>query len=704
MPALESRRGLPPKQREAVDRRNGETLSTWHRRFSGKAPLKSEIAIARGDRPGDMWPWFRKESGYDWQTAARGAGLSDAELARLGRDKLLIEDVSFKQAFEAYILPPHPVFITSDSLLNAFHVLFEDSFRELEAHRTSELRLQLERVLAKARELMKSPQNGFKAAELAPGCRHAQLVVGPALVLLGSQADVVDADVRGEINRQVDLIRRADTQELPPWLGPASRTLLSIDYRRCKPVGFYTQTEPLQNYFRAVRWLQSVPFRADRDDELTAIGLLGYAVQEERWSVRDFFRGYTTVLGRPDDPSLYHAAFEFQYFLRGADKTHSWDDRLQNKRRWLLRSEVDIEEFKKLTDTYRLPPDAADKLAEIQFRVLSSYRLPDSLMLTRTAKPDELPSSLAVAVLLGSDFARKHLTGIASEKFDAALAFARDDWHPSKERDGPPSLYDDYLDVLAALSAPADPDAPDFMRAEPWAAKSCLTVLGSWAQMRHTFTLQAKEDKDFGGGSNLPPGFVEPNPEFFSRLADLCERAARQFEAGGVFLPRAASESDPDSAEHRTWAGEIRNGGLRRRWDAMGSTARRLEAMAHKQLRRQPWTPQEDRFTGLYGTRLAFIMGYYGNSWLEPRDDAPRWATVAGDPNTDRLLAVGVGRPRLLHVLYPWQGGEILCTGSVMSYYEYAGKERLTDEQWKARLDSKDAPPPPAWLAPYLAR
>jgi len=38
MPALESRRGLPPEQREAVDRRNGETLSTWHRRFSGKAP------------------------------------------------------------------------------------------------------------------------------------------------------------------------------------------------------------------------------------------------------------------------------------------------------------------------------------------------------------------------------------------------------------------------------------------------------------------------------------------------------------------------------------------------------------------------------------------------------------------------------------------------------------------------------------------
>ena len=131
--------------------------------------------------------------------------------------------------------------------------------------------------------------------------------------------------MRDEINRQVELIRRADVRDLPRWLGPPSHTLLTIDYRRFKPIGFYPASESLQNYFRAVRWLQSIPLRGDRDNELTAIGLLGYATME--------------------------------------------------------------------------------KLAEIQFRVLSAFRLPDSLMLARTTKPGKLPSGLAVAVLLGSDFA-----------------------------------------------------------------------------------------------------------------------------------------------------------------------------------------------------------------------------------------------------------------------------------------------------------
>jgi len=97
-------------------------------------------------------------------------------------------------------------------------------------------------------------------------------------------------------------------------------------------------------------------------------------------------------------------------------------------------------------------------------------------------------------------------------------------------------------------------------------------------------------------------------------------------------------------------------------------------------------------------------MGYQGNSWLNPPDDAPRWATVASDPSIDALLAIAVGRPCLIHVLYPWDGGEILCTGSVMSYFEYSAKRTLTDAEWRTTLDGPDAPATPAWLLPFVAR
>lgn len=69
------------------------------------------------------------------------------------------------------------------------------------------------------------------------------------------------------------------------------------------------------------------------------------------------------------------------------------------------------------------------------------------------------------------------------------------------------------------------------------------------------------------------------------------------------------------------------------------------------------------------------------------------------------FLAVGVGRARLIHVLYPYGDGEVLCTGAVMSYYEYPETGTpLTDLEWRAQLDSPAAPPLPEWLKPYLAR
>ena len=62
-----------------------------------------------------------------WQDAAAKAGLAKGDIQRLARDKVLMTNRTWKQVFSAYIGTQTPVFITSDSLLNAFHVLFEES-------------------------------------------------------------------------------------------------------------------------------------------------------------------------------------------------------------------------------------------------------------------------------------------------------------------------------------------------------------------------------------------------------------------------------------------------------------------------------------------------------------------------------------------------------------------------------------------------
>jgi hypothetical protein len=137
-------------------------------------------------------------------------------------------------------------------------------------------------------------------------------------------------------------------------------------------------------------------------------------------------------------------------------------------------------------------------------------------------------------------------------------------------------------------------------------------------------------------------------------------------------------------------------------WLRLADLCRRLEALAHKQLRGVPFTKEEDHFLEEYGAHLGAVMLYGGNAWLTPRDDAPRVVDVFSNPNNGKVLEVGIARARALWVLYPWQGRDVLCRGAVMPYYEFTSPQRLTNAEWKAVLDSPNRPAPPAWLKPLL--
>ncbi len=106
-----------------------------------------------------------------------------------------------------------------------------------------------------------------------------------------------------------------------------------------------------------------------------------------------------------------------------------------------------------------------------------------------------------------------------------------------------------------------------------------------------------------------------------------------------------------------------------------------------------------------YGERLAGVMLYGGNSYLIPRDDAPRVVDVHHNPNDPErpYLEVGIDRPRAVYILYPGKAGEYLCRGAVLPYHEFQSARRLTDGEWKALLDGDARPQVPAWLAPALA-
>lgn len=708
---------------------------------------------------------------YNWRVMAKGQKLDEATIEQLQRDKISYGSPT-KQSFDPYL--SGPVFITSDSLLNGFHVLLAETVRQLELRESLALRPNLEAVLRQTRANL--AESGYPSSATAPGWRHAQLAVGPAMVILGTPLDFFDREVRDEIAAQVAKIRAADSTELPGWLGPPSRQLVQIDYRRLEPVGFYASSERLADYFRAVRWLQMIPYRANRPVELGAIGLLGYGLNETRLSsAREYFRTYDEILGEASARDLSAASSEFQNFFRAREGT-SWEQLLLRKQHWLARRTMSYEQLELQIDD-RLRPDQDDFLSEVEFRVISPHETPDSRLLQTMANDGLEPSGLAIAAMLGSGFARDQFHTFTNSQFNAAIAECEKNEQADQEHHRS-SFFADYLDVLRSLQLPAPKEAPKQFRSRAWAAKSCQTTLASWAQMRHTFTLQSTQSAYYLGMTIAPSGFVEPNPEFFSRMADLAERAMEIFETQGCFdfSPQLAAESvrenvsflaglhldrsdadesmlsrlsaedrqrysaivesavgfagmlddgpDPSSSPeafrsfHRKLlakliktAEDYASGSLpepegkdinRERWNRLISVSRRLEALAHKQLRQVDWNNSEDRFLKKYGENLGFVMGYFGNSWLTPADDAPRWVEIHRNPQIGRSLAVGVGRARKIYVLYPWNGIEILCCGSVMPYYEYEADRRLTDKEWLRMLDSEAAPALPSWMSPYM--
>jgi hypothetical protein len=705
----------------------------------------------------------------DWKIKADKAGLSPADIEQLGKHKILIGRHSYKQVFTPYLSSSLPLFITTDSLLNGYHVLFEESVLRLESAQAR----RLPKLLGELWKAMKkNPLRLDGKADLASAARQrAQLVIGVALELLGDRAAREDRALAPLIEAEARRIIAANGTGKPKWLGPPDNGFTALDYTRYAPRGFYTRHQALQRHFRAVSWLQSIPFRIDKDEELLAALVLGVCVRTtkdpyEKW--RPVCHGYQKFVGAGDDWDV----LTMTTAAEGIGE-EGWLDRWprDTARRWekprLDLAGKDVAKIRTalrkyaagdkggpaINDQLAFIPDDPRQPAAIGFRVLSAYRLPDAVLFHRTTDPHRFqrpfPDGLEVCAFLGSSFARQRLQG----KGDLLKVI-----DGSKGLLSGKSLYNDYLKCMEAILAPAKRDAPALFRSEAWQAKSCQTALAGWAQLRHTWVLQGKQNVHYLSRTLTPAGFIEPYPEFYVRLGELARRTAELLEESDALGPNlldlaeklrlvAAAErkdkplpkwslkemnafetimliralqkshidlnkladqlerdelpADPKLRE----AIQFVSPRLASLWKQLAELSDRLETLAHKQLREAAFDARDGTFLRGYGTALARIMLYEGNSYLQPEDDAPRVVDVFSNltRKTKPYLEVGTGRPREFYILYPRNGREILCRGAVLPYHEFSHATRLDDRTWKALLDSREPPKPPDWLRPILS-
>ena len=712
--------------------------------------------------------------GYNWQADAKQSKLSEKEIATLKQRGFVVTAAHYRQIFDPYVSGSQ-VFITSDTVINAYCILLEDSVQRLERVNSRNLRKYLEDAW-KELDAIKANTKGDEAL-IAAATDRARMVMGVALELSTGQKVNAAPELAARIDTEAQRVIAATGQSKPEWLGKPDTGFMAIDYTRFKPRGFYADDPAMAQYFRATSWLQSIPFRANDDVEFATFILL-YRVANE--SKDADFRNETAsgigqgkwrleeLLGTGDDVDSFGGhGYNLEFGDVAMDAAF-----LAEKRKDLSTLEPGSE----INDQIAVP--AKNNKPQMTFRVLSAHTLPDALLFAKTeaTRKGSYPGGLDLAAAFGSPIARKMI-----QSKSPALLKALDADAPARTSN---ALYGEFLGDLASLLGPRDKAAPPLFHSAAWDEKCLQTFLGGWAQARHAWVLQSKQNVEFASARiSVPSGFVEPVPDFFGSMSLVASQSANLFDEvlgpeGNIDEVKAQIGAlwemlklDAAKADHsqkpqlsdrelllvETWyqlivdmaddaqkqeaeksdSGRIlapddpallapqvgrlverlESGNLTQDerdyvakalpdtkilWYRLALLCAKLEALSQKQLRGISFSKEDNDFITHYGEELAGTMFYGGNSYDDPRDDAPRICDVFTDPNENKVLLTGIGRPAAIYLLYPFAGKQILVHGAVSSYYEFPSDTRLTDREWQALLDSKQPPSQPAWLGTAL--
>ena len=294
------------------------------------------------------------------------------------------------------------------------------------------------------------------------------------------------------------------------------------------------------------------------------------------------------------------------------------------------------------------------------------------------------PRGLDVMAVMGSDRALEILTTEGDTEYDNymnSFGELRELFGGFDEADWNRNLYWSWLYTLQSLYGDPGEGYPTFMRSDAWQDKQLNTALASWTELRHDTILYAKQSYTPPTFS-LPPepdrGYVEPVPEFYTRLLALTEMTRTGLTAMDVLGAEQAG-----------------------RLEALANILRRLRDISIDQLEGRALSEADYAFIEDFDRALLPVLA----GTTAKAGETTIVADVHTDIYTQLVLEEGVGRLDLLVAAYAMPDGRILVgAGPVLSYYEFKWpmSDRLTDEAWKDMLESGLTPQRAPWTGSFL--
>ncbi len=642
---------------------------------------------------------------------------------------------SYTDSFYEIFRGDLPVFVSLDSILQAWHQTYRSILEETEAYTLSAY---LRTILIGMRGQLPGIEARV-AEDLVPSLHDADLFLTVALSLLENERH--QATLGAATQEASQILTMIDSLE------PQSVSLFGrqnpeiVDFSQFRPRGHYTNSPGLEQYFRAMMWLGRVDFRVAGPPKIASPRELGTALilqealngsgQLNRWTAVDrilqTFVGLTDSMTVPQLTSLLNACD-----LSGVDSVQALTQ-LATLQAKIEASDLGAQGilshgfFKEPGQPVVLPRSFT--LFGQRF-VMDSWAMShlvfDRIKWNGADVRRRLPSGLDVAFTVLGNTAAAPILADRIANADGVqfrdgfpiqhhLGALHDVFNTVGEADWKDNMYTSWLHVLRQWSVPLDDSIPEVFRTREWAKKTLNSQLASWTHLRHNTVLYAKQSSTVPVLCSFPHTYLEPNLGAWQALTDMVRltRNALQTHAGATLF----------ADDHQTFLANFE------------STCARLTEITRKQNQNETLTNGETLFlkdmveimvdyvgqrtySGWYPKLyyisedpLAALQNPFGfDEGLPGQHPSDIWDPVVTDVHTDfpsdpdgdpgTVLHQGVGNTTMLFVTVNCDENR-MYVGPVSTYYEFTSGpgnfDRMTDEQWRKQLRANDVPEAPEW-------
>ena len=610
---------------------------------------------------------------------------------RLGEDGFAIVPSNNDQLFNIYEQNDYqefPNFVTTDIFLQLYHLYFDSMLKELEMYQIYALMTDYNYGMLKA--VKKIYQQAEQGTALERASAHSIRFFTIADCLFRNST--FDADSDPLIAEEVEKAKNAQNG---PSNFMADYQDITFPYSLFRPRGHYTRNQVLQEYFRGMMWLQTVPFGMRHDDEVNAAVVIAYAMMnnpELQGMYDKLDQLLTYLMGKPDNLSIPQVITEVK-------KTGKPMEELLNDKQAMSQLKKNLEEIgNKQT---RIRPKF-EKTSHNKICLMPQRYQPDAEVLQEMVDNDNKPTKRATPkgldfmAAMGVSAAEQILMGEQTEWKDFGKNLKA-----MKQRMGEinwdETIATQWMHTLKVLNTPEKDHLPYFMLNPEWSKKDLNAALASWAELKHDAILYAKQPAgaECGGGGPPDPtvkGYVEPNVGFWKKAIELLDNTEKLLKEHDMLTEKVSSATSRIKEE-----------------------ASFLLRISEKELAGEQLTDEEYNQIEIIGSTFENISldlvrepNQYLMGWSDVQGADRKVALVAdvytanSDNNPNKsILFEAVGDADEIYVVVEIDGYLYLTRGAVLSYREFIqpiDQPRLTDEEWQQQLEKNPRKGVPEWM------